>query len=158
MREELGQKSIEIREKMITDLTTFINKLISENNEIILLIDTNEPLTPGSGIERPEYQHDRSNYSSTRMQKHTKHSPKRISTNRFDVYTDQINNFITIWAINPFNFFSSSDHQGSYLDIQLKTFLRNPFKPVILPSLRLLVTKKIYSVRIYKTRLLKYIT
>ena len=52
MLEELGQESTDIREKMIDDLTTFINKLISENHEVILLIDANEPLTPGFGIAR----------------------------------------------------------------------------------------------------------
>ena len=72
--------------------------------------------------------------------------------------TNQINNFITKCAITPFNFFSSSDHRSSYLDIQLKRFLLDSFTLVILSSSRLLTTKKIDYVRIYKTRLLKYIT
>ena len=50
MLEELGQESTDIRGKMIDDLNIFINKLIAENHEVILFIDVNEPLTPGSGI------------------------------------------------------------------------------------------------------------
>ena len=50
--EELGQESINIRDKMIDDLTIFINKLITEHNEVLLLIDANEPLTPDSGIAK----------------------------------------------------------------------------------------------------------
>ena len=51
MFKELGQESTDIRKKIIDDFTIFINKLIAENHEVILLIDANEPLTPGSRIE-----------------------------------------------------------------------------------------------------------
>ena len=51
MLEEFGQESTDIREKMINDLTIFINKLIADNHEVILRIDANELLTPGSGIK-----------------------------------------------------------------------------------------------------------
>ena len=71
--------------------------------------------------------------------------------------TDLINNFIKKCAITPYNLFSSANHRGEYLDIQLKTFFRDSYKPTIFPSSRLFMTKRADSVRIYKTRLLCYI-
>ena len=50
MFEGLVQESTNIRKKMIDDLTKYINKLIVDHHEVLLLIDTNEPLTPDSGI------------------------------------------------------------------------------------------------------------
>ena len=122
MLEKLGQVSTDIREKMITDLTTFINKLILENNELILLIDANEQLTSGSGIARL--------YQNTNMidpitlQHGYKHIPNthQSGSQRIDFFlcTNEINRFITKCAITSFNCFSSSDHRYSYLDIQIK--------------------------------------
>ena len=43
MLEDIGQESTDSREKMIDNLILFINKLIAENHEVILLIDANEP-------------------------------------------------------------------------------------------------------------------
>ena len=64
---------------------------------------------------------------------------------RIDYYfcTDLINNFIKLCAITPLNFFLSANHRGRYIDIQLEIFLRDPFKPIILPSSRLLTPKKL---------------
>ena len=135
MLEELGQESTDIREKMITGLIKFTNKLISENNETILFIDANEPLTPGSGIEKLCQNTNMIDpiYCSTRIKKIPNNHQSGSQRIDFCLYTDQINNFITKSAITPFNFFSSPDHRGSYIDIQLELFIRDSFKSVILP-------------------------
>ena len=50
MLEKLGQESTNIIDKMIDDLTLYINKLIVDHYEVFLRIDANEPLTLDSGI------------------------------------------------------------------------------------------------------------
>ena len=49
---EFGQESINIRDKMIDNLTIYINKLIVDHHEVLLLTDTNESLTLNSGIAK----------------------------------------------------------------------------------------------------------
>ena len=132
---------------MIDDLTTFINKLIAENHEVILLIDANKPLTPGSGIARLlkntnmidpiTFRHGFRNIPNTHQS-----GSQRIDS---CFYIDLINNFIKLCAITLFNFFSSADHSGGYIDIQLKILFRDPFKQIILPSSRLLTPKNLHS-------------
>ena len=52
MLEELEQESTNIRDKMIDDLTKYINKLIVDHHEFLLFIDANESLTPDSRIAK----------------------------------------------------------------------------------------------------------
>ena len=142
--EKFEQKPTDIRKKIINDLTKFINNLISKNNEIILLIDANEPLTPGSGIVR-FYQNTnmidpitlRNGYIN--ITNTLQRGSQKID---FCFCIELINTFITKCAITSFNFFSSPDHRGIYLDILLKLFLHEIFKPVVTPSSRLLMTKE----------------
>ena len=159
MLEELEQESTDIWEKMIDDLTIFINKLIAENHEVILLIDANEPLTPGFGIARLLESTNIIDPITLRHGFRNIPNTHQGGSQQIDYWlcTDLINYVIKSCAINPFNFFSSADHWGGYLDIQIKLFLRDPFKPIILPSSRLLTTKNPESVCIYRTRLIKYI-
>ena len=51
MLEDIRQESTDSREKMIDNLILFINKLIAENHEVILLIDANEPLHQILGLQ-----------------------------------------------------------------------------------------------------------
>ena len=106
--EELGQESTDIREKMIDDLTIFINKLIAENHEVILLIDANEPLPPGSGISRLL---KNTNMIDPITLRHgfinipnTHESDSQQIDYCFCTYL--INNFIKLCVITSFNFFS----------------------------------------------------
>ena len=121
MLEELGHESTNIRKKIINDLPTFINNLISNNYEIIFLIDANEPLIFDIGIvsscqntkiiDSITLRHEYRNIPNI----HQRGSKRRD----FCFCTDKINNFITKYAITSFDFFSSCDHRGICLNIQL---------------------------------------
>ena len=143
MLEKLGQELINIREKMIDDCTIFINKLIVEHHEVLLLIDANEPLTPDSGIAKLLQNTKMIDPITIRHGLRNIPNTHQSGSDRIDYYfcTNLINNFILKCAITPYNIFSSADHRGGYLDIQLKLFLRDPYKPTIFPSSRLLTTK-----------------
>ena len=159
MLEELGQESTDTWDKIIHDLTIFINKLIADNHEVILLIDTNEPLIPGFRIAKLLQNTNMIDPITLRHGLINIPNTHQSGSDRIDYCfcTDLINNFIKKCAITPYNLFSSADHRDGYLDIQLKIFLRDPFKPTIFPSSWLLTTKKSESVRIHKTILLRYI-
>ena len=129
---------------MIDDLIIFINKLIAEYHEVILLIDTDESLTPGSGIAKLLQNTNMIDPITLRHGFRNTPNTHQSGSQRIDYCfcTDLINNVIKSCGITPFNFFSLADHRGGYIDIQLKLFLRDPFKSIILPSSQLLTTKK----------------
>ena len=112
-------------EKMIDDLTIFFNKLIAGNHEVILLINANEPLPPGSGISRLLKNTNMVDLINLRHGFRNIPNTHQSDSQQIDYCfcTYLINNFIKLCAINPFNFFSSADHRGGYIDVQLKIFL-----------------------------------
>ena len=141
MLEEKGEQEIAIRAKMIDDLILLITKLQAENHEVVLNIDANKSFDSGKGgvaklisltklVDPIVCTHGSTNIPNTHQR-----GTKRID---FIFISHKLYKYLRACGITPFNYVSPSDHRGSFIDVDLISFLQNKFQDTIDASSRLL--------------------
>ena len=113
---------------MIQDLIVFINDLSSPHHEVILLLDANETfissecvlskLTRKTSITDPIFNKRGNNLKPNTYK-------RGISRIDFCFCTPHIKDFIISCEMTPFDLFTSSDHRGIYLDVNILAYWRN---------------------------------
>ena len=144
---------------MIEDLAKTINSIQSTNHQVILLIDANESFNSSekgisSLVEHTRIRDPIANKHGTIDEPNThKSGSKRID---FIFCTNGLTKFIRLCGILPFDFITTSDHRGLYIDIDLALFLKDPLHQFITNKERLLRTNNPKCVTKYKTHLMKH--
>ena len=160
MLKKKGEKEIAIRAKMIDDLIILIIKLRAENHEVVLNIDANEPFESGKGgvvklismaklVDPIVCTHGSNNIPNTHQR-----GTKRID---FIFIFPKISKYLRACGVTPFHQVSPSDHRGSFIDIDLITYLQNKFHYIIDASSRLLQSNDIKRVTQYKQHLQAFV-
>ena len=128
---------------MIQDLIIFTNELISPNHEVILLVDANEAFISSEyGLTKLTR---KTNLTDPIFNKHGSHlepNTHKSGISRIDYAfcTPHIEKFIIRCGINPFDLFTSSDHRGLYLDVNIFSYLKYSSTTPSTPKSRLLIS------------------
>ena len=119
---------------VIEDLIVTINKIQSTSHQKISLIDVNESFNwsekgISSLVEHTGMTYPIANKYDTRNEPNTHKSvSKRID---YIFCTNWLTPFIRLCIILPFDFITTSDHRGLYIDIYLALFLKDPLHQFI---------------------------
>ena len=152
-------EEINTRQKMINNLSIFINFVQNETHQVLLLIDANKSIHSNSGgittlIDKTKLIDPITNMHGATDEPNThKRGTTRID---FILCTMGISSFITRSGILSFDFITTTDHQVLYIDIQLKLYLQDPLHTINDMSYRLLSTSNPKGVIAYKKHLLKH--
>ena len=142
--------------KKINDLLTLINSLKIDNHPVILLIDANESICSNSGeiatlLEKIKTIDPITNiYGSIDGPNTYKRDFTRIY---FIFCTVGISRFIVRNGILPFDYRTTLDHRGVYIDIQLTLYLQDAMYLISDISSRLLSTSKYQDASVSKRHL-----
>ena len=144
---------------MIEDLITTINSIQSTNHQVILLIDANESFNSSEKGISSLVEHTR--MIDPLANKHgTSNEPNTHKSGSERIYhifcTNGLTTFIRLYSILPFDFITTSDHRGLYIDICLTLFLKDPLYQFITKNARHLRTNNPKCVTKYKTHIMKH--
>ena len=153
---ERDQEHEDNRHKTIIDISTFINSLTQQNNEVLLGIDSNEPnilynkgvsqlLQRTKLIDAIDEFHGLYKVPNTYIQ-----GRHRVD---FFLSTKYISTFIDRSGITSFNEVTTSNHRGKFIDLRLRDFLKTSYASISNASSRTLQSTNTKSVVKYKQHL-----
>ena len=120
--EERNQESENIRYKMLEDLMLFINEIKSITHEVLLLVDANEDfISSECGLSKFTQSTNMTDPIFNKHGNHLEPNTHKNGVSRIDYAfcTPHLEKFIIRCGITPFDLFTSSDHRGLYLDINM---------------------------------------
>ena len=145
-------EEINIRTKIINDLSIFITSLQNETHQVLLLIDANEYIHSNLGGITTLIDKTKMIYPITNIHG-TTDEPNKYKRGTARIYfilcTMGISRFITRSGILPFDFITTTDHRGLYIEIQLKLYLQDPLYTINDMTSILLSTSNLSGVTVY---------
>lgn len=143
---------------MLEDLMLLTNEIKSLTHEVLLLVDVNEAfISSECGLSKFTQS---THMTDPIFNKHGSHLEPNIHKNdvsRIDYvfFTPHLEKFILRCGISTFDLFTSSDHRGLYLDINILVYLKDSStSPPTLES-RLLISTNPRATTQYKRELMR---